>query len=412
LLKRWYYGWVIAGTASSVLAVTYGVQFSFGVLIPDIEAETGWSRTQLSFAYSLYVLVYSVLSFAAGSLTDRWGPRPVIAIGATFLAVGYGAVGLATQLWHLRLALGVIAAIGMSASFVPCNATVVRWFVRHRGRALAIATAGTSLGGLLIPPVAGALSSAVGWRTTYLIMGGVTGVWLLAASRLMARSPEGYGLVVDGGSTERSGHPRSSLLAAQPDLDARNALRTARFWLIGVIFALTWLAVFFPLVHLGPFAASLGLTRTMAAGAVSAIGLGGLVGRLFSGPFSDRVGRLPTLAIVLGVQVGAFAVFALGDRAAAVYAGAVAFGLGYGGSTTLFPAVVGDAFGRSHVGAIVGLIFAGAGSLSAIGPTVAGHLYDTTGSYRLAFVLSSGANLAALAFLLVLSMTGRRTHRT
>ena len=411
MVRRPYYGWVVTWVSFSVLAITYGVQFSFGVLIPDIEAETGWSRTQVSLAYSLYVLLYSSLSFVSGAITDRWGPRRVIAGGGVFLGAGYVFTGLAHQLWHLYLSLGLLAAIGMSASFVPCNATVVRWFVRRRGQALSISTAGTGLGGLLFPSIAGVLSGRMGWRTTYIIFGLFAGVWLLAASKLMVRSPEDRGLMVDGDPAPivAMGPFEGPTIAAAstrpPELDARQALRTRAFWLTGAIFAFTWVAVFFPLVHLAPFAESLGLTGTVASAAVGAIGFGGLLGRLASGSASDRLGRLPTLALVIAVQAVAFGGFAASHGALAVYAAAVAFGFGYGGSTTLFPAVVGDNFGRSHAGAIVGLIFAGAGSLAAIGPTVAGYLYDTTGSYRLSFVLSGASNVVSLVLVGLLRAT-------
>lgn len=416
--RRLYYGWVVTWTSFSVLAITYGIQFSFGVLIPDIEAETGWTRTQVSLAYSLYVLLYSSLSFASGALTDRLGPRPVVALGGLFLGAGYVLTGLAQQVWHLYLALGVLAALGMSASFVPCNATVVRWFVRRRGQALSIATAGTALGGLSFPPLAGAMAASVGWRATYVAFGSIVALWLLGASRLMVRSPEDRGLVVDGDPvTLPLPLPTSEATTPAPsgnDLDAREAVRTAAFWITGGIFAFTWVAVFFPLVHLAPFAESLGLSRGVASAAVGAIGVGGLAGRLLSGAASDRLGRLPTLALVTGVQAAAFLGFAASDGALAVYLAAVVFGFGYGGSTTLFPAVVADNFGRRNAGAIVGLIFAGAGSLAAIGPTLAGYLYDTTGSYRLSFILSGGSNAISLLLVAVLaaSVASSRSRRS
>lgn len=405
-MKRPFFGWIVVGAASSVLALSYGVQFSFGVLIADIERETGWTRTETSLAYSVYVLSYSVLSYAAGSLTDRWGPRRVIAIGGIMLGVGYVGTGLASQLWQFHVGLGLLAAVGMSAAFVPCNVTVVRWFVRRRGRALSIASAGTSVGGLVAPPVAGALAAAHGWRTAYVVLGLVVGGWLVAASRLMVASPESRGLSADGDPP-----PPEPVALGLSGATVPAALRTPAFWLIGAMFSCSWIAVFVPLVHVAPFADSLGVSRGLAATAVSAIGLGGLAGRLATGAISDRVGRLPALTTVLVVQALAFAGFAASRAAAPVLAAALAFGLAYGGTTTLFPAVVGDRFGRAHAGAIVGLLFAGGGSVSALGPTIAGYLYDATNSYRLSFLLSGAANVVAVALVLVLALTVRRETR-
>jgi MFS family permease len=405
--RRLFYGWVLAWASFSVLAVSYGVQFSFGVLISDMEADTGWTRTQVSLAYSMYVVVYSALSFASGAATDRYGPRVVVLVGGLALGAGYVLTGLSHQLWQLYFSLGILAAVGMSASFVPCNATVARWFSRRRGQALGISTAGTGFGGLLVPPVAGVLTTAAGWRLAYVVLGSLAGLWLVVASRLMHRSPEDRGLTVDGdpapaGAVAVATGPATALGAHPEGVTTHQAVRTGTFWLMLALFAFTWVAVFLPVVHLAPFAESLGLSRSAAALAVSAIGVGGLLGRLVSGPVSDRAGRHLTLAAVVLIQAAAFVAFAVTGSAASLYPAAVAFGFGYGGTTTLFPAVVADHFGRSHVGSIVGLIFAGGGSVAAVGPAVAGFLFDATGGYRLAFLLSAGANAVSLAMVALL----------
>jgi MFS family permease len=406
-------GWRVAWAAFAVMAVAYGVQFSFGVLVPDIEADTGWSRTQISLAYSVYVLLYSVLSIASGLVTDRSGPRVVLIGGAVFLAGGYALAGLSQQLWQLYLAFGVLAAVGMSAAYVPCNATVVRWFVRRRGTALSVSTAGVGVGGLLVPPLAGLASTAWGWRATYLGLALAAGLCLLVAARVMVGSPEERGQYPDGDPAPPavSGGTGATLATGLGDLGVRLAVRTPAFWLIFAVFGATWIVVFFPPVHLSPFAEDLGLSRVAASAAVGAIGLGGLAGRLVSGSVSDRVGRLPMLAVVVGLQAGAFALFAVSSGPLTLYPAAVVFGFGYGGSTSLFPAVVGDQFGRAHVGALVGLIFGGAGSLAAVGPGVAGYLYDVTGGYRTAFALAAGANVVSLAMVGLLALATSGTSR-
>jgi MFS family permease len=185
----------------------------------------------------------------------------------------------------------------------------------------------------------------------------------------------------------------------EPSCTPGEAARTPVFWVLTSVFLCTWLVVFLPLVHLPPFAEDLGIDATVAATMVSAIGIGGLLGRTSTGGFSDRIGRRAALAVVLGVQVGAFLVFAVSDGLATLYPAAVAFGFGYGGTTTVFPAITADEFGRAHAGAITGLIFAGAGCAAAVGPFFAAWMYDLTGSYRSAFIVSAAVN--ALALLLV-----------
>lgn len=166
-----FYGWVIVGCAFVILCVAYGIQFTFGVFLPAISADTGWDRASLSVPYSLYVFIYSALGAVTGRLTDRWGPRVVITVGGCLVGTGIMLMSRVSALWQVYLCLGLIAAAGMSAVFVPCNATVVRWFTQRRGLALSITSSGASFGNFLFPPLTAALITAYGWRTTYLLLG-------------------------------------------------------------------------------------------------------------------------------------------------------------------------------------------------------------------------------------------------
>jgi len=420
--QRIYYGWVVAWTAFGVLSLTYGVQFSFGVLLPSIVEDLGISRTAASLCFSVYVFVYSALSSYSGSLTDRRGPRLVLTLGAFLLGIGYAGSALARNEWQLFVTLGLVAAAGMSASFVPCNATVVRWFVRRRGQALSVSTSGGSFAAIAMPLLMGWLIDSTSWRVLYGVMAAVVFVGLLVASRLMAASPEAKGLSIDdeiGRGAARSnagpdGAGPAAVTAIEPDevsLTRSEAMRTRPFWILAGIFLCTWLVVFLPLVHLSPFARGLGASAGVAATLVSTVGIGGLLGRTLTGSVSDRIGGDRTLAIVLVAQVVAFLAFAASRDLVTVYPAAVVFGFGYGGTTTVFPGIVGDRFGRAHAGAIVGLLFAGAGSLAAVGPFMAAWIYDSTGSYRTAFLLSAAVNLVAVGLVAVLRADGRRVAR-
>ena len=401
--RRFFYGWVIVACAFLVLAVSYGIQFSYGVFMPAISAETGWGRTSLSLPYSLYVLVYSAFGFVTGVGTDRWGPRIVIGAGGVLLGAGIALLSRADALWHLYLWLGCVAAPGMSAAFVPCNATVVRWFTRRRGLALGLSASGASFGNFVVPPLAAGLIGLYGWRDAYLLLGLGGGAVIVSCALLTVRDPEARGLYPDG--VEPTVVSPAAPVEPDPAAEARDtwtlasARRTLPFWLLMGVFTSTWLVIFLPLVHVVPFAVDLGVPRVQAATLISAIGLAGFAGRLIAGPLSDRCGRMGTLAACLGLEVVAFGGLALSTDWSALSASAFLFGLGYGGSTALFPAIVGDFYGRTAVGAIVGFFFSLAGSAAAVGPLAAGYIYDAYGGYRLAFVLSAVLNLAGIAFL-------------
>lgn len=402
--SRVFYGWVVVGCAFAILGIAYGIQFTFGVFMPAISAETGWDRGRLSLPYSLYVFLYSALGVVTGRFTDRWGPRIVLTIGGCLLGSGIILMSRVQELWQVYIVLGLIAASGMSAAYVPCNATVVRWFTVKRGLALSMTSSGASFGMFVFPPLTTALITAYGWRTSYLFLGLLAISVITLCATFIVRDPEKMGLFPDGQPPQETPHdsPSSTPFTAADDWTLASAKRTMAFWLLNIIFTLTWLVVFMPMVHIVPFAVDLGIPQFRAAMTISVIGFAGFAGRLGIGTISDHLGRVPTLGLCLLLQAISFVGFTASTGLALLYPAAAMFGFSYGGVTALFPAILGDFFGRTAVGAIVGFIFALAGSPAAFGPLIAGYVYNGTGSYSAAFILSAVLNLAALLLLFFL----------
>jgi len=396
-----FYGWVVVAACFGILLVAYGIQFSYGVFLPAMAAETGWDRTSLSLAFSLYVLVYSALGAASGWCTDRFWPRLVVATGAVLLGGGLLLTSRADALRQLYLSLGLIAALGMSAIYVPCSATVVRWFTWRRGLALGLASSGQGFGNLLVPPLAAVLVAAYGWRSTYLLLGLAGALVVVLCASLLVRDPERLGLHADGvAPLAASGNDAAR--PAEPVWTLAVARRTLALWLLTAVYILTFLVVFLPMVHVVPFALDLGVPPVPAALALSLIGAGSLAGRLLSGAISDRLGRLRTVGTALSLQALAFLGFLSSTGIGLLYPSALLFGFAYGGASILLPAIVGDFFGRLAVGTILGFVWAIAASAAAFGPVVAGYLHDLTGSYGGAFALSAALNLAAACLVLFL----------
>jgi MFS transporter, OFA family, oxalate/formate antiporter len=402
--RTFFYGWIVTACAFLVLFLTYGVQYSFGVFLPAMLDDLGWQRASLAGAFSLYTMVYSGCSWMSGRLTDSRGPRWVIAAGGALLGCGIIATSQMSAVWQLYICYGLVAALGMSTAYIPCNTTVVKWFQRRRGLALGLASSGSSCGILTCPPLASALIARWGWRPVYFAFGVVILVFLNILARFMVRSPDLLGLAPDGDSLPTPAGELARAATTPGPLLTGWTLQAAwtlpSFWLLGAAFVIMLLTVPVPFVHIVAFARDLGLSPTQGALAVSLMGLCAFCGSLSLGPLSDRLGRKQGLVLSLTLQVVAFLLFFSARSLEVLYLGAAAFGFFYGGMATLFPALIGDFFGRLHAGAIAGFLFAGAGMLGAWGPMIAGHLRDLTGSYRPAFIC--GALTSAIALILFL----------
>ena len=396
-----FFGWRMVASAFTVLFVVYGIQFSFGTFVGDVVDDTGWSENRLQLIFAIYIGLYSALSAISGWLTDRMGPRPVVAVGAVLLTSGYLLWATANNLLLVAIGMAIVAPIGMSCSWVPCNATVVRWFVVRRGFATAIATAGGSLANILVPPIAAILVSAYGWRIAILVMSLIGGTFMLLSSILLERDPERLGQQPDGLIGLRS----ASAEDVQEGMTAAEAWRSPTYWKIFGMYALTFIAVFVPFVHGVQLAQSLGASLQTASTVISAIGIGGLLGRLIMGPVSDRIGRKNAVILALFLETVSFFGMASANSLWLLYLSAATFGFAYGGGVVVFPPLVADFFGRAHAGSIVGRIFATAGTMAAIGPYTAQVLRDALGNYRWPFLLSGIAN--GLALLLATRLPGK-----
>jgi MFS family permease len=292
----------------------------------------------------------------------------VIGLGGVLLGLGIMATSQISLQWQLYLAYGIVAALGMSTAYIPCNMTVVRWFQRQRGLALGIASCGASCGILAVPMLSSYMIEHWGWRTGLLILGATMFILINIAARFMVRDPELKGLLPDGADPEASRDDQQSIAEPDASWTLGEARRTISFWMLLLAFAVVLLTVTVPFVHLPLLARDIGLSAMGGAMAISITGLFAFAGGITLGGLSDRIGRKPAMVLALSVQIAAFAVFFVAESSTVLYIGAAGFGFFYGGIATLFPALVGDLFGRAHAGAIGGFIFGGAGILGAWGP--------------------------------------------
>ncbi len=399
---RFFYGYIVVAITFFIMVVAYGMHTSFGVFFKPILAEFGWTRAMTSGAYSLAWLIQGVLGIFMGRLTDRLGPRKVITLCSLLLGLGYLLMSQISAAWQLYLFYGVIIGIGMGGIFVPMMSTVSRWFVQRRSMMIGIVMAGGGIGTLITPPIANWLISTQGWRTSYIILGSVVLVLIFLAAQFLKRDPAQVGQRSYG---ENKGD-ESKLKVVTEGFSLKKTVHTSQFWMLfSINFCLGFSAYVF-IIHIAPHAIDLGISATTAAYILAIEGGLSIVGRAAMGTAADRIGNKPTL--IIGFILLAIVLFWLVPAAEVwiLYLLAAVFGLAFGVGAVVPPLTAG-LFGLGSHGLILGVTTFGYTIGAALGPFLAGYMFDATGSYQGAFLVCAGLSIAGI----VLASLLRPTHR-
>ncbi len=404
-----FYGWVVVAALFLIMFFSLGPWYTFGVFLPYLIDELETTSALAAGVISVAWIPYGAMGILAGFILDRRGPRAVTAVGIFVIGLAYLLTSQASAVWHLYLSMGIILGTGMGVTWVVPTATVSKWFEKRRGLALGILLASVGTAQMIMPPLAQFLISHWGWQTAYIVLGGIIWAGALPLTVLLRRSPEDVGLLPDGAG----GKAAAKDLEAPPiettgeTWSAREAMRTQPFWLLVGIWLFLPVSIQMVIVHIVRYARDVGISPELAATVLSSMGLSLFVGRLIIGGISDRWGSRPTYAMCLLLQLAALVGLIWARELWTFYLVMMAFGFSIGGSSPVYTKIAAELFGRGATGAIIGLM-AGAWSLgSAVGPWLAGQIFDTTGSYSPAFAIGA-ALVAAALFLALLLRPPRR----
>jgi len=384
-------GWLVVAGAFAVTFVGFGSAYTFSAFVGSLQQEFGASRGSVSLVFSLAGFLYFALGIVSGPLADRWGSRRLAIIGMVLTGAGLAAASTARSLVEVYLAYGLGVGLGVGCSYVPAVGAVQRWFVRRRGLASGLAVSGIGVGTLVMPPLASFFIDHLGWRTAYLVLGGLAVVVGVGMAMMIANDPRDRGLLPDGAPR------RASVRAAAPPAGAslREAIRSRRFIGLYAACLACSFGLFVPFVHLVPYALDHGIPQASSVLLLSMIGIGSTAGRFLLGGLADRMGRRQALlAMFLGMAL-ALLVWASSTGLWLLAAFAFVYGIFYGGFVALLPALVMDYFGGRNVSGIIGVLYTSVAFGTLIGPSAAGFAFDLSHSYLLPILASAGANLLA-----------------
>jgi MFS family permease len=353
------------------------------VALPIVQQEFGVDRAGASIPYTLTMIGFGIGGVLMGKIADRFGIIVPLFIGTLLLGLGFVAAAQSTSYWsYIAAQAGLIGLFGVATTFGPLVADVSLWFQKQRGIAVAIVASGNYLAGAMWSPLLTRAIETYGWRTSFWVIGVLCVVLMLPLTLLLRR--------------------RATLdEKPSPTAGASTATGTPALQALLVLAGLACcVAMSMPQVHIIAYCGDLGYGAAAGAKMLSLMLGFGVVSRLLSGYFSDKIGGVGTLIIGSVMQCLALLFYIPFDGLASLYVVSALFGLSQGGIVPSYALIVRDNFPAKEAGFRISLVLTSTVFGMALGGWLSGEIFDKTGSYTWAFAHGIGWNLLNLSIAL------------
>ncbi len=402
-----HYAWAIVTIIAVMQMVGSSIRMAFGVFIDPLSEQFGWGQGTITLAYALSSVVTALVSPLAGSFGDRFGARMAMVVGCAMFIVGMLLIGLVTQVWQFYLTFGVLLGVAQAVFLVPLIPSAMTWFRRHLGLGMGVLMAAWGLGPALAAPLIGWMIDQLGWRDTFWLtaMGSsaiMAALILMYSNRPSDRGLEPYGALPGDPDTASNRPP-----AERVKLFTKFMRHTVAYWNLSSIHFLGCVGHAIILVYIIPIAVAEGLSLVVAAGLITVLSGVSIVTRLATPVLSDHIGPKTVMTVAYAIQGVTVVMLFWTQDTWLFYLFAVAFGIGYGGEAGGFPILNRRYYGYAPVGSAHGVQMLGAGLGMALGGWLGGIIFDLTGGYELALIISVIASLAGAASILLLERTDR-----
>jgi OFA family oxalate/formate antiporter-like MFS transporter len=398
-LDKVFYGWwIVAACFYISFYVAAIISYSFTAYIDPLVKEFGWSYTEVSFAMSLRGLEMSFLAPVVGFFVDRYGSRALCLLGVMTVGIGFILLSLTQSLWLFYASIILIAFGGGGCTGVVMNHAVSNWFQKRIGLALGIMNAGVGACGLLIPVVVW-LIDACGWRSTVVILGVGTWISCIPLALVFRDTPEKYGLHPDGAAVTPAAavHTGGSESAQMGFADA---IRNRAFLFVALSDAIRMMAAGAVITHIMPYLNLLQVPRSTAGLIAGAISVVSIPGRFGFGWFADLFDKRCVAAVACGLTSVGVLLLCYVDTGWVMLLFLLLYPIGFGGWMTVRSAILQEYFGRTSFGRLIGLVMGCSAVGSIIGPTLAGYLFDTTGTYFYTWIMLGIASSFSVVLML------------
>ena len=395
-MRKLDYRGLILAAGFLILFFSVGSRFAFGLMLKPMSEDLDVSRSTLSLAVTMFMVVSAVAMPFVGRLVDRWSLRGTIAIGAGIAAAGLVLLGQVQNSWQVFIVYGLIYALGNSGtSIAPVVVMVSQWFTERRGVATSMAVSGNAIGQLFIVAALASLLVAIGWRSSFTILAIANVAVLLPLTLLVVRpgppAPEPESAPAAAPGSEPPPQP----------LSLQQALSSRPFLLLVGIYSICGFQDFFVATHIVAFAQDKGVGDVLAGNLLAWMGVMGLLGVLVAGVMADALGASRPTALCFVMRIGIFALILLFQGTPAILIFGLLYGFTFLITAPLTVVFLGNIYGPHRLGTLTGTISMIHQITGGLGAFAGGWIYDLTGTYNIAFVLMLALSLAATALTLV-----------
>ena len=407
--KQVHYAWVIVAVASAMWVISASFRFAVVQLVPYLHDSDrfGWSYGFITLAFTVQWILSGALSPAVGWLGDRYGVRRVMGLGAALFVAGMALTGIMTHRWEFLLYFGVVLGVSMAIFQVALITGVTLWFRKHLGLAIGALQGFQGFGTVLALLMVLVLFSTMGFKWTFWIPGITGGALLLLLIRYFHNEPAVIGLKPLGARDDEPVRrmQNNELAKIRTKEFLKHAKKTNAFWnLVGIHF---WGCAGHNvvLILLVAMAVERGLSQGTAVGVYILMTAVSTITRFAVPVISDRVGSKWAMGVCFALQTAPVLMLLVAHDAWVFYLFAVLFGIGLGGEMSAFPIINRQYYGDAPSGTTYGWQTLGGGMGMALGPLIGGYLWDVTGTYTAAVILSFCLSLVGVISIVALPGT-------
>ena len=392
--------WTVLAASFFILFFNAGARFSIGVMFKPLISEFGWTRSAISFAFSLNMTMFALSLLIVGKFYDRYGPKWVIVMSTLLLSGGYMSVSFIDSLWQFYVFYGIVSGVGLGGTSVPLVAALTsKWFDKGRGLAISLALSGSCVGHFVLIPIFMTFVENHGWRASYFFIGLIMLAVNITLALLVIRGdPQALGhRPPEREAINNRGAQESKPTGSGPrDLGLREAMSTYSFWLFAFVMFVCGSGDFLVSTHMIPFLTDQGISTATAGNMLAWYGLVSLAGLLIAGPATDLIGNKIPVILTFALRFLLFLLILKYQNLIAFYIFSLSFGFTFLVTAPIATTLTARLYGLTHVGILTGFISTIHHLGGAAWAYAGGVIFDKTGSYRVIFILSAIMALMAV----------------